>query len=436
MYAFCLNFRQRVVYMNFKEEIRNKYHSTGEYLRVFINWTFLSCFVGVVGGLIGVAFYKSLSIVTAFRQANTWLIYLLPLAGLVIVFLYRMMGMKKDPGTNLLITAVVAHEQKVPQRMAFLIFAATVITHLFGGSAGREGASLQLGGCCGSGIGRLFHLDEPDQKLITMCGMSALFSAVFGTPITATIFVIEFISVGIMHYSALVPCLTAAYIAKLIAAAFGVKAEAFVIAEAVPFELMNCAKVVALGAACALAGILFCMILHKVGHLLRDHIKNDYVRIFVGGSIVVLGTVLVGNNDYNGTGSLVIEHAIEGHAVWYACILKMLFTAVTLGSGFKGGEIVPSFFIGSTLCCVLGPILGLPAGFAAGLGLVGVFCAVVNCPLASIILSVEVFGAECLPFFAIICVVSYMLSGPYSLYSSQRLTYSKLRLEYINQKTM
>ena len=346
------------------------------------------------------------------------------------------MGLKKDPGTNLLITAVVAHEQKVPQRMAFLIFVGTVITHLFGGSSGREGASLQLGGCCGSGIGRLFHLEEHDQKLITMCGMSAMFSAVFGTPITATIFVIEFISVGIMHYSALVPCLTAAYIARMIAGAFSIKPEAFHIVQTVSFDLMSCAKVVVIGIACALAGILFCMILHKVGHLLRDHIKNDYLRIFIGGCIVVLGTVLVGNNDYNGAGTHIIEHAMEGHAVCYAFLLKMIFTAVTLGSGYKGGEIVPSFFIGATMGCVLGPLVGLPASLAAGLGLVGVFCAVVNCPLASIILSVELFGAEYMPFFAIICVVSYMLSGPFSLYSSQRLAYSKLRLEYVNQKTI
>ena len=144
----------------------------------------------------------------------------------------------------------------------------------------------------------------------------------------------------------------------------------------------------------------------------------------------------MGNNDYNGAGTHIIEHAIEGHAVWYAFLLKMLFTAVTLGSGYKGGEIVPSFFIGATMGCVLGPLVGLPASLAAGLGLVGVFCAVVNCPLASIILSVELFGADNMTFFAIICVVSYMLSGPFSLYSSQKLTYSKLRLEYVNQKTM
>ncbi|MBP3653877.1 MAG: chloride channel protein [Oscillospiraceae bacterium] len=422
--------------MNIKQELKRDIKDTREYVTTFINWTFLSCFVGVAGGLVGVMFYKSIGFVTGIRLANPWLVYFLPFAGLVIAFLYRILDMKKDPGTNLLITAVVAHHQHVPQRMAFLIFTATVITHLFGGSVGRESASLQLGGCCGNGIGRLFHLNEHDRKLITMCGMSALFSAVFGTPITATVFVIEFISVGIMHYSALVPCLTAAYIAKLIAEAFHIEAEAYVIAEAVPFELISCGKVLLLGAACALAGILFCWVLHTVGHALHDHIENDYLRIFVGGTIVVLGTVLVGSNDYNGTGAAVIEHAIEGHAVWYAFLLKMIFTAVTLGAGYKGGEIVPSFFIGATMGCVVGPLLGLPASLAAGLGLVGVFCAVVNCPLASIILSVELFGSECMPFFAIICVVSYMLSGPFSLYSSQKLLYSKLRPQYINQHTM
>lgn len=422
--------------MDLRQKLLKNYNSSFEYLRAFINWSFLSCFVGVSGGLVGVAFYKSIALVTGIRQANPWLIYFLPFAGLIIAFLYHVMGMKKDPGTNLLITAVVAHKHKVPQRMAFLIFTATVLTHLFGGSVGRESASLQLGGCCGSGIGRLFHLEEHDQKLITMCGMSALFSAVFGTPITATVFVIEFISVGIMHYSALVPCLTAAYIAKLIANAFHLKAEAYIIAETIPFELISYVKIIALGAACAVVGIIFCLILHTVSHTMHHRIKNDYLCIFVGGSIVVLGTVLVGCYDYNGTGSAVIERAIEGHAVWYAFILKMLFTAVTLGAGYKGGEIVPSFFIGATMGCVLGPLIGLPASLSAGLGLVGVFCAVVNCPLASIILSVEVFGAECMPFFAIVCAVSYMLSGPYSLYSSQRLTYSKLRLEYVNQKTM
>jgi H+/Cl- antiporter ClcA len=169
---------------------------------------------------------------------------------------------------------------------------------------------------------------------------------------------------------------------------------------------------------------------------LRKLVPNDFLRIALGGGAVILLTLLVGSQDYNGGGMHVIFAALAGQAQPTAFLWKILFTAVSLGAGFKGGEIVPSFFIGATMGCVLGPIIGLPASLSAGLGLVGVFCAVVNCPLASIILSVEVFGAESMPFFAIICVVSYMLSGPFSLYSSQRLTYSKLRLQYVNQKTM
>lgn len=425
-----------VKHMKWKLELDKAFKSPLEYLTVFLNWTFLSCFVGVAAGLIGVAFFNAISQVTDIRRENPWLIFLLPFVGLFIVFLYRIMDMKKDPGTNIMITAILEHDLKLPHRLALLIFISTVLTHLFGGSAGREGASLQIGGCIGSAVGRLFHLEEQDQKLITMCGMSALFSAVFGTPITATVFVIEFISVGVMHYSALVPCLTSAYIAKLIANAFSVKGEAYVITETVPFDLAACGKVLLVGALCAVIGILFCWILHRTSHLLHDHIKNDYFRIFIGGTMVALGTVLLGTTDYNGAGAQVIEHAIAGQAVWYAFLLKILFTAVTLGSGYKGGEIVPSFFIGATMGCVIGPLLGLPASLVAGLAMVGVFCAVVNCPLASIILSVELFGSENIAFFAIVCVVSYMLSGPFSLYSSQRLLYSKLRLEYIDQHTM
>lgn len=422
--------------MHIKDKLIKTWHSMAEYLTVFANWTFLSCFVGVASGLIGVAFYKSVDHMTALRQLNPNLILLLPLAGLVITFLYRIMDMKKDPGTNLLIEAVLINEQQVPKRMAFLIFVSTVITHLFGGSVGRESASLQLGGCCGSGIGTLFHLESKDMKLITMCGMSAMFSAVFGTPITATVFVMEFISVGVMHYSALLPCLTASVIAKLIAEAFHLEAEGFVIVDSLSFDLIHSAEVMLLGVACAIVGIVFCWLMHTVNHTMTKYLGTGYLRIFIGGSLIVIGTTIIGTTDYNGAGSAVISRAISGEANWNAFLLKMLFTAITLGAGYKGGEIVPSFFVGATMGCVIGPLIGLPASLSAGLGLVGVFCAVVNCPLASIILSVELFGSEHMLFFAIICVVSYMLSGPFSLYSSQRLLYSKLQPTYVNQKTM
>lgn len=411
-------------------------YDVSSYITVFLRWVLLSCLIGLVGGLIGSAFYSAVVLATGFREANPWMIYLLPFSGILIVFLYRAARMTHDPGTNIMIDSIIDAHHDVPLRMAFLIFVSTVITHLFGGSVGRESAALQIGGCFGSGVGKLLRLDERSQKLIIMCGMSALFSAVFGTPVTATVFVIEFISVGIMHYSALVPCLMAAYTARLVATFFGIHAETYTIVETVSFGFSTCLRVLALGAVCAVVGILFCLALHSAAHFLRKYIPDSYVRILAGGTIVMCLTVLSGTYDYNGTGARVIEAAISGHAVWYAFLLKIIFTAVTLSTGYKGGEIVPSFFIGATMGCVVGPLLGLPASLSAGLGLIGVFCAVVNCPLASIILSVELFGSEDLVLFAIVCVVSYMLSGPFSLYSSQRIQYSKLRPEFVHQKTM
>ncbi len=406
------------------------------YLAAFFRWLLLSALIGLLGGFIGTAFYQAIVYVTGVRQAHPELIYLLPFAGLLIVFSYRVARLRKDPGTNIVIESIVDAHHSVPIRMAFLIFGGTVVTHLFGGSVGRESAALQIGGCVGSGVGKLLKLDERSQKLITMCGMSALFSAVFGTPVTATVFVIEFISVGIMHYSALVPCLLAAYLARLIAAVFGIQAEMYVITQTVLFSFLSCLKVLVLGAVCAAVGILFCFTLHAVARFLRKYGYNGYIRILGGGMTVMCLTVLVGTYDYNGAGAHIIEEAIAGQAVWYGFLLKILFTAITLGAGYKGGEIVPSFFIGATMGCVVGPLLGLPASLSAGLGLIGVFCAVVNCPLASIILSVELFGSENLVLFAIVCVVSYMLSGPFSLYSSQRIQYSKLRPEFVHQKTL
>lgn len=416
-------------------EVHETVHGVEHYLHTFCKWVLLSGVLGLLGGLIGTAFYYAIGWATGMRTAYPWLIYLIPFAGVVIVFLYHLCDLKNDPGTNVVIDAIIDEHHDVPLRMAFLIFVSTVITHLFGGSVGRESAALQIGGCFGNGVGRLIKLDDKDRKLITMCGMSALFSAVFGTPITATVFVIEFISVGIMHYSALVPCLTAAYVAHFVAAAFHIRPESYTIVQTTAVSPVSCLQVLILGAACAAAGILFCYALHHTAKRLREYTHNDYVRILGGGMTLMCLTVMAGNTDYNGTGSQVIEAAMEGHAVWYAFLLKIVFTAITLGSGYKGGEIVPSFFIGATMGCVVGPLLGLPASLSAGLGLIGVFCAVVNCPLASIILSVELFGSADLPFFAIICAVSYMLSGPFSLYASQRILYSKLQPKFVKQQT-
>ena len=351
-------------------------------------------------------------------------------SGLLIAAIYRLTKME-NKNTNAIIDAIHFGD-KVPLLLVPAIYLSTVITHLFGGSAGREGAALQIGGSLGCYVGQLFHLDEKDMRIATLCGMSAVFSALFGTPLTATIFALEVISVGVFYYSALVPCIVASLAALAISNAFGIAPTHFTFAlTAAPRLLLL--RVAALAAVCSLMSILFCVTMHGTERLFAGRIQNPWLRIAAGGAIVVVLTLLVGTGDYNGAGMDVITRAIEGgQAAPDAFFWKLLFTAVTIGSGFKGGEVVPTFFIGATLGCVLGGLLGIPAGFAAALGLVCVFCGAVNCPIASIVLSIELFGAGQLVYFALACGIAYMLSGYFGLYSSQKILYSKLRTEFIN----
>lgn len=415
-----------------EKELHSKYVGAKKYYLTFIKWLFLSIIVGCVCGSIGTAFFYCVSASTSVRQKFPVLVWFLPLAGMLIVFAYRSFGMKHDKGTNLVISSIRSKEA-VPLRMVFLIFVSTSITHLFGGSAGREGAALQIGGGIGSKIGKIFRLDERGLHILTMCGMSAVFSALFGTPITAAIFSMEVISVGLMHYSALVPCLFSSVISYEIATHANVEFEAYKILAFPSESLLTYGKVIIIGLLCAMVGVIFCESMHKCTKIIHYKIRNQYVRAAIGGAIIIVLTLIVSNQDYNGAGTEIILKAVNGEAKWYSFILKIIFTVVTLSCGFKGGEIVPTFFIGATLGCVLGPVVGIPASFSAALGMIGMFCAVVNCPLASLILSVELFGMDRIILFAIVCAVSYMMSGTYSLYSSQKIMYSKLEPEFINR---
>jgi len=403
-----------------------------EYATAFIKWLLIAILVGLFCGLVGSLFRMGIDAVTSIRQGHSFLIYFLPLAGLAIPALYKLFRVEKDLGTNLVIDTVRT-DGEVPANMSVLIIAGTLITHLFGGSIGREGAALQLGGSLGSMVGRFFRLDEKDKHYLVMCGMSGLFAALFGTPMTAAFFALEVISVGIMYYSALFPCVVSAIVSFLVSLAFKLPAENFGKVAFPDISISILLKVAVIGILCALLSMLFCVLLQKTGKILGWIIRNDYIRIAVFGGVIVLLTMLVGTNDYNGAGLEVIERAIGGEVNWEAFLLKMLFTAITIGAGFKGGEIVPSFFVGATFGCLMGMLLGVDPGFAAALGLVALFCGVTNCPLASTILSVELFGASGIVYFCIACAISYMLSGYYSLYSSQKIMYSKIKGEFINR---
>lgn len=296
-----------------------------------------------------------------------------------------------------------------------------------------RGAALQLGGSLGYNLGRCFRLDKKDLHLIVMAGMSSVFAALFGTPLTAAIFALEVIAVGNIRYSGLIPCLVSAICAYGIALSFGISSVRFYDIVNQSISVGISVRVIILAILCAVVSILFCVTIKKCEHYTEKFFPNNYVKAFVGGLLIVVLSFLLGTTDYNGAGMEVITTAIQGSARPEAFILKIIFTVITISAGFKGGEIVPTFFIGSTFGCVMAPILGLDASFGAAIGFVALFCGMVNCPIASIMLALEVFGSNSILLFALACGVSFMLSGNFSLYDSQRIVFSKLRDECVEE---
>lgn len=424
----------KMEFTDMKEIIRHKIKHNLKRIETSIKWVLFAIISGVVAGGAGTLFYFGMTLVTLIRTKHPWLIFLLPFGGLVIVGCYRLLHDEHDTGTNLVISAIHS-DDNLPLKMAPLIFISTLITHLFGGSAGREGAALQLGGSIGNGIGKLFHFDDKDKHIMIMCGMSACFSALFGTPMAAAIFSMEVVSVGIMYYAALVPCVISSLVAHGIAVSFGISQELFLTDSIPSFGIGNAVRISVLAILCAGISILFCVMLHQSEALYKHFFKNPYVRVFVGGCIVIVLTLLVGNQNYNGTGVNIIAQCIDGTVRPEAFLLKMIFTAATLGAGYKGGEIVPSFFTGAAFGCLFGNLLGFSPALCTAVGMAAVFCGVTNCPITSLLISFELFGYDGMPYFLLAVAFSYMLSGYFGLYHSQKIIYSKYKTNYINKKT-
>ena len=268
-----------------------------------------------------------------------------------------------------------------------------------------------------------------------MCGMSAAFSAYFGTPIAAAIFSLEVVSVELMHYSALVPCVISALVARGVAAHFGIIADHFLIPSMPAFTVSSAIQISILAILSALISIAFCIMLHQSVNIYQRLFHNPYLRSMIGGGLIILLTLLVGNQNYNGAGMNVIRDCFDGIAKPEAFVLKMLFTAITLGAGFKGGEIVPSFYVGASFGCLAANIAGLNPALCTAIGMGSVFCGVTNCPITSLLICFELFGYEGMPYYLLAIALSYMLSGYYGLYSSQKIIYSKYKTSYINKQT-
>ena len=403
-------------------------HETEAAVRVALQWFLLAVPMGLLCGFLGTLFHLAVEHATELRAAQPWLLFLLPVAGLLINALYKVTKCE-GVGTNNVLRAVQSGEP-VSILLVPAIFLGTVLTHLCGGSAGREGAALQMGGTIGWWAGGVLHLNEHERRMAVQCGMAAFFSALFSTPLAATFFAMTIVNVGVVFYAAYIPCFAAALIAYGISLLIGVSPTRFAV-DVPAFEPAMAVRVVLLALACAVVVHLFCFVLHSAAHGLPKLLPNPWVRVFLGGCVVVLFTLLYGDMRYNGAGVNIIAAAVEqGQALPWDWIIKILLTALTLGVGFKGGEVVPSFFVGATFGCVAAPLLGIPAGFGAALGLAGVFCGASNCVVASLVLAIELFGAQGLWYFAIVCGITYALSGYAGLYHSQLFLTDKLEPEY------
>lgn len=403
-------------------------------IHYFIKWILIAAVIGSIGGACGTVFSYGVTWATQVRTEHDWMLFLMPLAGLLIIWMYRTFHEEGNRGTNMVIDAI-SSDEKVTAATGPLIFVATILTHLTGGSSGREGAALQLGGSIGNSLGNLMRLDEKDKKIAIMCGMSAVFAALFGTPVAAGIFSLEVVSIGVLYYAALVPCIFSSYIGVGIARWAGLPGESFPVSQVPPISIPTVAFIILLGILCACVSICFCILLHSAEHTYRKVFPNPYPRILAASAIFIVLTLLIGTRDYCGGSMQLIEGSIEGEVRYEAFLMKMFFTAIALGAGFKGGEIVPTLCVGATFGCTVGTLTGFSPSLCAACGMAALFAGVTNCPITSLVIALELFGYEGMEYFSIVVAVSFALSGYYGLYASQKFVYSKIRTEFINRKS-
>ena len=408
-----------------------RFDRTVYYFKYSLKWLFIAVVTGITGGITGSLFVLGVTKSNEFWYEHRILTLALPLAGLLIIFLYNKFHFQKAKGTNRIIETI-RDQEETPVIVGPLIFVATLLTHAFGGSAGREGAAVQIGGSIGAGYAKALKLDHKDRSLAVICGVSAVFAALFNTPLTAVFFALEVTSVGILYYAGLLPCIVSSLVSVTITRLFGIEKEPWDVVVIPEASIEILLKVAVIGLVAALVSIVIVVVFNFVRIYSEYLIMNQYLRVFVGGLLVIGLSFLFSSGDYNGSGTHMIFRALEGQANWWDFPVKLLFTAITLGFGFKGGEIVPTFFMGAVTGCCVGNVIGLDPGFAAAMGLVCAFCGAVNCPVASIVMAMELFGSKGLLLFGLGCAVSYTFSGYFSLYSSQKIVYSKTRAEYIN----
>jgi H+/Cl- antiporter ClcA len=414
-----------------------------------VRWFILIAPLSIVIGLLIALFLWLLEIVTETRINNQWLVFLLPLAGIVIYWMYEQWGKQSAGGNNVILDEIHSGKKGIPIVMAPLILITTVITHLFGGSAGREGTAVQIGGSVAAFFYRLIKLNQKEKRILLLCGVSAGFGAVFGTPLAGTIFALEVLYVGNIRYYALLPCLFAAIIADFTTRLTGILHTSYAINFSLPDKnLMNyiinnplfIIKIFAAGILFGLTAYLFSFTSHFIKDNAAKYITNKIWHPVIGGILVVLLTYLLGTNDYLGLGvytesnqGVSIVNAFTNNQQPYMAFgWKLLLTAITLSFGFKGGEVTPLFFIGATLGNTLAHFFNLPLDLLAGLGFVSVFAGATNTPLACTIMGIELFGGEHALLIGLSCFTAFYFSGKQGIYSSQKVIINKVHQEFEN----
>ena len=373
----------------------------------------------VLCGSVGALFSYTLKFANNTFANYGWLVYLLPLGGALIVLLFKAL---KVEGENIhTVLSDVKNDSETPFLLSCAIFIGTVITQFFGGSAGKEGAALQIGSGISSPIAHYLKLRLDNHKILLLCGMTAMFSAVFTVPLTALAFGLEIIYINHKFYfKAILPLTISSYGAFFTAKFLGIHPESFTLTEIPSFTSSTFLKTSAIVFACSVACILFCLTLHTSSNLFKKFFKNPYIRIIIGGVLIIILTLAVGNTDYNGGGMHIIEKVIKtGNVVYIAFAFKIIFTAITNASGFKGGEIVPSLFVGATLGATMGNLLGINPSFAAAIGMISLFCGATKCIVAALLLGIEFFGIDGIGYFALATILSRLLTANIGLYTTQ-----------------
>ncbi|MFX3635142.1 MAG: chloride channel protein [Candidatus Pristimantibacillus sp.] len=389
------------------------------YLR---RWILLAATVGILTGSISALFLASLHEVTNLRVSHAWLLWLLPFGGALVSFIYMKYGQDSAKGNNLLLERIYIANGSVPLRMVPLVLFGTLITHLFGGSAGREGTAVQMGGGLADFIGRRFHLGGAERQIILMCGISSGFGAIFGTPIAGTVFGLEVVALRVIPYRAILPCLIASFTGHYVTIAWGIHHSSYSLGALPIFSSLLLLKIIIASILFGLTAWLFSTLTHRLKAIFTKLIPNPVIKSFAGGVLIIAMVYLLGTRDYLGLGLPLMDLAFEESVRPFTFLLKLLFTVITLGSGFQGGEVTPLFVIGSTLGSSLASLLSVSIPLLAGIGFVAVFGGATNTPVASFIMGLELFGFNGygMLYLLIGCTIGYLCSGRIGIYSSQR----------------